>query len=248
MRQVRLDRNIPRHPLGPFAPRGRGRARLIQDQPSCRGGGIVIDPSGYVHEFARDHPNAGKSGRYPQHRLVMECHLGRLLNPGEIVHHKNRNRQDNRRRNLELMTRHEHGKEHAAETRERSLADIDEIRVREALKGRSTLEAAKILGVNHQTLRNRFPHLLTKRTSPNGKYPSNLVAIVRELAADSLIGYQDAEKILGITRKTIQAICRRHKIKWMRGPMGRTSRKESGIGAYRLDEPPSRLHRPPSTA
>lgn len=38
--------------------------------------------------------------------------------------------------------------------------------VRAALRGRSTLEAAAYLGVNHQTLRNRFPHLLEKRASP----------------------------------------------------------------------------------
>lgn len=43
---------------------------------------------------------------------------------------------------------------------------LDEPMVREALRGRTTLEAANALGVNHQTLRRRFPHLLVKRASP----------------------------------------------------------------------------------
>lgn len=61
---------------------------------AARGQG-TLDPSGY-----RVITVDGR--RYLEHRYVMECHLGRPLEPDEEVHHRNRIRDDNRIENLEL--------------------------------------------------------------------------------------------------------------------------------------------------
>jgi len=47
-----------------------------------------------------------------EHVLIMEKFLGRRLIKGEIVHHKNGDKLDNRLSNLELMTISQHMKEH----------------------------------------------------------------------------------------------------------------------------------------
>lgn len=47
-----------------------------------------------------------------EHRFVIEQSLGRKLQRGEIVHHINENKKDNRLENLELMTLAEHNRKH----------------------------------------------------------------------------------------------------------------------------------------
>jgi HNH endonuclease len=61
--------------------------------------------SGYIYIWEPEHPNSNKKGYVGEHTKVMAAELGRPLLAGEEVHHRNRQRDDNRPENLELWTR-----------------------------------------------------------------------------------------------------------------------------------------------
>jgi len=68
-------------------------------------GGRIIDEDGYVKVLSPGHPNCPKHTDYiAEHRLVMEKMIGRFLLPQEVVHHRNKNKQDNRPENLQLFS------------------------------------------------------------------------------------------------------------------------------------------------
>ena len=71
-------------------------------------GGRIKDKLGYIHIWKPEHPNAKMKGYVQEHRLVMSEHLGRPLESYEIVHHKNAVKDDNRLKNLELLTKKVH--------------------------------------------------------------------------------------------------------------------------------------------
>lgn len=88
----------------------RNEIQLLVNRGAQRGekhrdwkGGRSLDEDGYILVYAPDHPHATSSGKVREHRLVMEAHLGRYLEPSEVVHHRNDNKQDNRIENLELF-------------------------------------------------------------------------------------------------------------------------------------------------
>lgn len=68
----------------------------------CNRPGRTVTSAGYVLVMNPDHPNSSSYGYVPEHRLVMESIIGRLLTHDETVHHKNGIRDDNRPENLQL--------------------------------------------------------------------------------------------------------------------------------------------------
>lgn len=66
-------------------------------------GGERLDKDGYVLIRMPSHPQA-VHGYVRKHRLVMEQKLGRPLKRHEVVHHKNKNKKDNRPSNLSLFS------------------------------------------------------------------------------------------------------------------------------------------------
>lgn len=82
--------------------------------PDCiSGAGRKLDKTlGYVRVYAPMHKEANSWGYVYEHRVIAERIVGRELAPGEVVHHKNGERWDNRPDNLEVMGAREHGRLH----------------------------------------------------------------------------------------------------------------------------------------
>jgi len=68
-----------------------------------------IDSKGRIMVYFPEHPHCHKKGLIPEHRLVTEKIIHRYLKPQEVVHHIDKNRQNNSPENLMLFpNNHEH--------------------------------------------------------------------------------------------------------------------------------------------
>lgn len=95
------------------------QGRLGAEASNWRGGRKKAH--GYVMIYKPDHPYHNTQGYVMQHRLIMEEHLGRILDPKEEVHHKNEIQDDNRLENLEVLTHQQHRDLHAKRRADKAL-------------------------------------------------------------------------------------------------------------------------------
>ena len=72
----------------------------------------VVNKGEYQYAVVPEHPNKIKHGYVLLHRVLLENHLGRLLNSNEIVHHVNENKRDNSIENLQIMNSSQHARLH----------------------------------------------------------------------------------------------------------------------------------------
>jgi uncharacterized protein (DUF1330 family) len=85
------------------------KKRLVKfgkDNPAWKGGRYLS--KGYWHVRVQGHPQCSKNGYVREHRLVMEKHLGRYLQPEEHVHHIDFDKTNNAIENLLLIFNKEH--------------------------------------------------------------------------------------------------------------------------------------------
>lgn len=121
VRDYCLSRGIPynrKRGWRPGSMRGKDHPRWA--------GGTRKTGDGYILQYAPWHPFARKGGFVYQHRLVAEQKLGRLLRPGEVVHHIDGDKANNDPENLQVfpsniehMRLHLPGREYPQEWRDK---------------------------------------------------------------------------------------------------------------------------------
>lgn len=219
----------------------------LDEFPTYKGGHTCLY-GGYVYEFCPGHHLQNHWGWVPQHRLIGEDIAGRQLVQSadskvrECVHHRDENRTNNALTNLEIMTFSVHRSHHMTERYRKLHEQLTEIQVSKALECGNIKRAAKACGVDHNTLRSRFPHLLEpyKRKSPLriDKIAPEMLAEIRRLAADPNVSMEDCwEQTLG-SYKTLINLCRKLGIVWVRkskkGMLMRTNRGKPTLRALAL--------------
>ncbi len=75
----------------------------------------IVSKGDYYYAVVPEHPRRTKNNYVLLHRVLMENHLGQLLDSDAVIHHINGHKKDNRISNLQIMTASQHASIHAKE-------------------------------------------------------------------------------------------------------------------------------------
>lgn len=95
------------------------RGRFANGNRPANFRGWFITDRGYKEILMPNHPRCTQKGYVKEHRLIMEKHIRRFLEPSEVVHHKDGNTLNNSIENLELMDKRTHAKAHEEQLKSR---------------------------------------------------------------------------------------------------------------------------------
>jgi len=196
--------------------------------PSYKGGHTTTY-GGYVWEFVGDHPLANQWGFVAQHRLVGADLVGRPLEKGEVVHHRDNCRSNNDPSNLEVMSQYEHRRHHHEELGDLLRIPLTREQVRDALAASGGIKpAGRLLGCSHNTLRLRFADLCEpyQRVSPTSIDNPRDIERILEAAPRPDVGIHALADELKMSPRTLLRICERRGVKWVK-------KKRSDAGQHR---------------
>lgn len=94
-----------------------------------------VEQNGYILVYAPDHLRADAGGYVREHIMVAEQILGRLLEPGEVVHHEDKDGYNNDPGNLRIFpSASAHSKYHQALRRKALAQDLRQVSREELLQ------------------------------------------------------------------------------------------------------------------
>ncbi len=109
-------------------------------------GGRTVSGGGYIMVLCKNHPYSDVNGRVKEERLVIEKHINRYLKREEIIHHKNRDKKDNRIENLQIVSTKEHAEIHHSGNKynlNRKVSKKTRFKISQALKGHPVSEKTR---------------------------------------------------------------------------------------------------------